>query len=448
MLRDLLAFAKSYQQAGHELIIMIDANAPIEDATIERFMDDLQLHDLMSLHLPDIPPATYQRGQNKIDHVWGTLAILTATIRAGILPFGIGPKSDHPILFVDISLSTLCHLPLSALHDSTHPASRNLWSTDVKAAERYVAIVKAAFEHENIPGRLATLRNRCQRTGKCTHHDELILTNIDRAITTIMLRAERDCKKAKGYAWSPLLVHAGKTVLAARWHLSDILNGRIAIPPGENATMILHARAQVKAAYHALRDVQRNSRLIRDQFLEDRAQHLADTQNMTKAAAVGQLLRAERQCAIFRRLRTWLKCAEHVTLDRILVPDNPASPDDTTWTSIVEAQALYEVLLTDGQRHFNQAAPTPFVTGPISAKIGPFDDNDYCDDILRGTFDFDPMADDLEVSDLIRGMRYPDPLNPTTQFQSHISPEDFAAMVTHSCERTSSSPSGRHYGHY
>jgi hypothetical protein len=58
------------------------------------------------------------------------------------------------------------------------------------------------------------------------------------------------------------------------------------------------------------------------------------------------------------------------------------------------------------------------------------------------------MAEDFEVSELIWGMRYPDPLNPTTQFESHISAEDFAAMVKHSCERTSSSPSGCHYGHY
>jgi hypothetical protein len=138
---------------------------------------------------------------------------------------------------------------------------------------------------------------------------------------------------------------------------------------GAKEEMIIQAKAQVKAAYHALRDVQRNARLIRDQFLKDRAQHLADTQNMTKAAAVHQLLRAERQCAIFHCLRTWIKGAEHVTLDRILVPDDPANPNNTNWTSIVEAQVLYEVLLSYGQRHFNQAAPTPFVTGPIAAKF-------------------------------------------------------------------------------
>jgi hypothetical protein len=448
MLRDLFAFATTYKQAGHEIIIMIDANAPIEDRILEQFLDDLNLHDLMAPYLPDIPPATYQRGQNKIDHIWGTLGVLTATIGAGILPFGLGPKSDHPILFVDISLSDLCHLPTSALHDSTHPATRNLWSTDVKASERYVQIVTDAFEKENIMGRLATLRHRCTRTGKCTPNDERILNQIDLNITAIMLRAEKECKKAKGFAWSPLLVHAGKTVLAARWHMSDILNGRIEIPPGTKADMITEAKAQVKAAYQALRNVQKNARTIRDKFLEDRAQHLADTQNMTKLAAINQLLRAERQCNIFRRLRKWIKGAEHITLDRILVPDDPANTADTTWTSVVEAQALYEVLLADGQQHFNQAAPTPFVTGPIAAKFGPFDDNDYCDDILNGQFDFTHLAENLEVSDLICGMRYPNPLNPTTQINSSITPEDLAAMVKHSCERTSSSPSGRHYGHY
>jgi hypothetical protein len=57
--------------------------------------------------------------------------------------------------------------------------------------------------------------------------------------------------------------------------------------------MIQYAQQQVKEAYAALREVQQNARAIRDQFLEDHAEHLAETKNMTKAAALRQLLRAE-----------------------------------------------------------------------------------------------------------------------------------------------------------
>jgi hypothetical protein len=163
MLTDLSTFVSPYKKAGHEIIIMIDANSPADDGVIEEFMNDLNLHDIMATYLPNTPPTTYQRGQNKIDHIWGTVGVLTATISTGILPIGIGPQSDHSILFADISLAALCNIPSQSLNDLTHPASRNLWSTDVKAAEKYVELVTIGFEHANINARIAILINRCER---------------------------------------------------------------------------------------------------------------------------------------------------------------------------------------------------------------------------------------------------------------------------------------------
>jgi hypothetical protein len=218
------------------------------------------------------------------------------------MDFGIGPRSDHPILYVDISLTALCNLPPQSINNPTHPSSRNLWSTDIKAAEIYVDLVKHDCKMENIATQIAILKQRCDQTNRCTQNDEKILNKIDRGITKIMLRAERDCKRAKGHAWSSLLAQAGKMVIAAKWHLSDVLLGQIPIPPGSRAEMLQHARQQVKEAYAALGEVQQNARAICNQFLEDHAEHLAETQNMSKAAALCQLLHAERQCAIFRCL--------------------------------------------------------------------------------------------------------------------------------------------------
>jgi hypothetical protein len=197
MLDDLYAFLSPYEADGHEIIIMIDANSPDNDNAVEQFLEKLNLHDLMAAFLPDNPPPTYQRGRNKIDHIWGTAGVLTATTGAGILPFGAGPRSDHPILYADISLADLCDLPSQSLYDPTHPASRNLWSTDIKAAEKYVELVRQGFNMENINTRIAILIHRCDRTGQCTPNDERILNKLDADITKIMLKAEQECKKPR-----------------------------------------------------------------------------------------------------------------------------------------------------------------------------------------------------------------------------------------------------------
>jgi hypothetical protein len=122
--------------------------------------------------------------------------------------------------------------------------------------------------------------------------------------------------------------------------------------------------------------------------------------------------------------------------------------ENTTWTTIVEAQALYEALTAAGQAHFNQAANTPFVSGPIAAKIGPFANNDYCKAILNGTFDITNITESTEVKDLLSGMRYPNTTNPMEPINTQITTKTFSDAMEHMRERTSTSPSGRHYGHY
>jgi hypothetical protein len=114
-------FASPYKKARHEILITIDANSPVTDARMEKSIDQLNLHDLMAAYLPEIPPTTYQRGNNKIDHIWGTIGVLTSTIGTGIMDFGIGPCSDHAILYVDISLTALCNLPSQSINNPTHP---------------------------------------------------------------------------------------------------------------------------------------------------------------------------------------------------------------------------------------------------------------------------------------------------------------------------------------
>jgi hypothetical protein len=118
-----------------------------------------------------------------------------------------------------------------------------------------------------------------------------------------------------------------------------------------------------------------------------------------------------------------MKDSNHVKLDRILTPNDPTDLLNTTWSAIIETQALFEVLTTAGQEHFGQAASTPFVTGPIASKFGPFADNEYCAAILNGTFDLTGIDEITEVHDIIHGMRYPDPSNPTPPIDITITTE-------------------------
>ena len=149
-LADLGSFVQNQAMEGNEVIVMIDANSSSDDTTITQFLDDHGLFDLMIDYLPDRQPPTYQCGQSKIDHIWGTPGILTATLNASVLSFGAGPNSDHTILYLDLSFTIFTDMSSQSLHDLTHPGFRNLWSTDIKAATKYIQVVQAGFHAENI----------------------------------------------------------------------------------------------------------------------------------------------------------------------------------------------------------------------------------------------------------------------------------------------------------
>jgi hypothetical protein len=305
-------------------------------------------------------------------------------------------------------------------------------------------MVEQRCQADNIAARIATLIQQCKKTGRCSAQDEIILNAIDVNITEILLWVERNCKRAKGpHDWSSLLANAGRMVIAAKWSLSNIIHGRTPIPPHVPQELaISKAKTLIMEAYKTLCKVQKNARRIRETFLEDRAKHIAETREIVKAAALRQLFSAERSSSIVKRLGIWFQSKEYTMLDRMLIPDNPSDLTNTTWSTVIEAQVLFEVLTKDCQEHFYQAAETPFITGPVMEKIGPFADNKYCDAVLDGTFDFTDIEEITEVKDLIRGMQYPDPTNPTQLINSTIDAEGLTSAISHTHKRTSSSPSG------
>ena len=70
----------------------------------------------------------------------------------------------------------------------------------------------------------------------------------------------------------------------------------------DHACTIIDAKCQLKEAYTILCNVQKNAKKICVLFLEDHAEHLANTKEITKATAVQQILCAKHQTITFQKL--------------------------------------------------------------------------------------------------------------------------------------------------
>jgi hypothetical protein len=120
---------------------------------------------------------------------------------------------------------------------------------------------------------------------------------------------------------------------------------------------------------------------------------------------------------------------------------------NTSWTAIVERQAIFEALITNGEQHFSQSSSTPFVSGPIANLLGPFEFNEYSQQILRGKFDIDLISDDIQLRAIIKATAHSDPANPI-KADSELTIEKLKQGFSFIKESMASNPKGLHHGHW
>jgi hypothetical protein len=82
-------------EQGSNVLLMCDANSPLNDAGFAKFVAKSKLYDLIgSKHGMGSPP-TYLRGSKTIDYLLGTYDIAIASTESGYLKFKNGIHSDH-----------------------------------------------------------------------------------------------------------------------------------------------------------------------------------------------------------------------------------------------------------------------------------------------------------------------------------------------------------------
>jgi hypothetical protein len=98
--------------------------------------------------------------------------------------------------------------------------------------------------------------------------------------------------------------------------------------------------------------------------------------------------------------------------------------------------------------HFAQAKDTPFVAGTLGQQLHPFEQNQFSESILNGTADLSNLHLSVSIHDCIHEMCFPLREDGSDPVSDIISPEDFFNGFKQLSVDLSSSPSGRHIGHY
>ena len=129
----------------------------------------------------------------------------------------------------------------------------------------------------------------------------------------------------------------------------------------------------------------------------------------------------------------------HVMWDRLQIANGN---DVKNWDRITDRKTMEKLLLHWQQKHFQQANETPLANTNWARKLT---DHKIQHAIQRGDFDT-PKSLPKEVHELLKSMKRPSCI--TNDIRPYTTIGEFRKFIHITKERTSSSPSGRHYGHY
>jgi hypothetical protein len=390
-------------------------------------------------------PATHIQGSMQIDLISMSTSLLQYVDHAFILDPAIS-ESDHSCIGIDFNLGNLLkHRSLCDI-DPSHHQNRKLISTDVKVRLKYLLELNRKQTGHNIQTRMRDLYDLCESTNQCSNTDRQQFQNIAKQMYTNAKQVEEQCKSAGSFAWSSMLTAAGLAVQLANQELRQLLQGNVPTISDETQTSaIARAKNNREECYEFLYSIQEQADTLRETDMELRIEEEAIKNNTTKEAILKAILR-ERESEIFPLLSVHVGSKTQNQIDEVWAPNNPQRLEGTTWKSHIEAEAIWEALLSHGKEHFSQALNTPFVAGPIAKLLGPHEWNEVSEQILAGTFDIDSITKDVDVRDIVKAMSHHDPPNPLTS-DSQLTIEKLRDGFELVKESTSSNPEGLHHGH-
>eukprot|EP00957_Ditylum_brightwellii_P061639 4676951-Ditylum_brightwellii.AAC.1 len=206
----------------------------------------------------------------------------------------------------------------------------------------------------------------------------------------------------------------------------------------------------------ALKTAQRQAAQLRDKYLEEMATLMKTQEHIDNATIIKNIRYQEEIKHSFKMLCPISKGAQGGVVSTILVPNMLQSPciyDDvvsslqfaTKWTSIVDEDEVSVRLLLCKKLHLHQVWDMTCAHGPLKDFIGEYGMGSGANNILDGNFDPN-MASSLPAVNYwlkhhIRRVEPPNLIKIDLTLTEHID------LVKSQCESTSSSPSGRHYGH-
>ena len=431
-----------WNEAGDQVIVMIDANEHVVDGNFGRKMLDLGLREVVNFKHG--AHHSYLRGSEPIDGIFVSSILLEC--QCGYT----NPGFDHYGLWIDIPREIL----YGADNHWVPPRARRLRCNDPRIVRKYLQNLKRLIDWEQMENELLVCMNQSTPVKRVTR----IWNSCDDKLTKARLEAERKCRKIRSgkVQWSPefsrLALEKKFWVLLYKKGSKGNVDRKFLIRIAKSLNKDLNQQYQLEAIQSEIQAVNRRIKAYkrkhehhRDSWLESLA--LAQAENTAKnqddvrirqLRILKQLREREtqrRNARIIKRVNAGVN--RNGGIDRVMVPVDGVDQ----W--IYNQEEIERLLLQENKNRFNQAGNCPFLQLPLSEAVGPIGLGVGATEILDGTFNTSGV--DPFTNQLIDQMKKPKNWSEISVDESF---EEYQRGWQRARENTSSGPSGIHFGHF
>jgi len=382
-------------------------------------------------------------GRSPIDGVWLSNGVPVQA--CSWTSFSDSP-GDHRAAIVDFDLVALLGQPRLKV---CRPPARRLVCTLLATRDRYIALLTAFLEKHQFLSKLYKLYTSTDPRSPHLHSFSHTYEHLDHIRIEGMRYAEKRCRRLRMglLAYSPTLM-----LLRHRQTLWSLVCKK---KSGGSASVSriqrLARRCDVDRPLSvSLRAAQENFSAAQSEYFRLKPQSMALREDYLRARLADPFLSDEMHLAAQRQLALEKQCNDFRLIRHTLggSPMQSVHQVETTQGSdtILHASraAMEYQLRTAFEKHFQLAAHTPLLQEPLASQLGSFGDSAAAESVLNGSFVCPPEVDAF-TRHFLQTLQRP---RAHSQISLEISCDDFISYWHRARERTSSSLSGAHFGHY
>ena len=486
LLNDLTTTIQTLQHKGSSVLVMMDSNGQLhDDKDIQQFLVNC---DLADLHQQDPALSTYiGSSHRRIDHMFGCSQTVTSLSASGSLSYLEGPQSDHRGLFVDLDPRIILQQSIDPIALQTH-SQRLLKTGNPDSVEVYQQSMQQYYAEHRMIERIQHLATSMHEMTQPAIRNELEKWDADQG--RAMFFAEKQLSRPrKPYQWSPTLRNAGLTNRYWRLrpreqlHQEDFAETflRMAQQAQQKDQTFQFPMLNIPLSVGEIKDhlnkstkflhtCKANSTELRYKCYHDMVaiyENDNDTTTMKesqrKSKIVQKTIKSEQCRAMYRKIRQILQPTTHGALTRIMVPRlktttelpedfqkflETTAEDNIEWDSILNKESIDYNLLRFNRNHFRAASASPCGSGQIHEELTFTSLSEPAKELLNGTIPPQWYGNDELLREFLTSFAIPPKIQTMPSIPTTITEDDVKFGFRKWKETTTTSPSGRHLGHY